>query len=248
MSDNVENQQDLIRPGEFPALTIIIPAATDAVHVRRILTELAGQDYPKDKIETIVVGSQSPLGALVGEFSDRLPGLRLLSCDSSQTSRARNLALKESSAPYVLMFDERITITYERYLQDVVVTFLRSRTDCICRPSVYLNENGNLFARAVALASESYLGFERPMVSETEGEVTQHPCGAYYRRSVFDTVGAYDEAFDMCDDVDFDFRAAQAGCKRWSAPTARAAGTPTAIARPAPPPSARRSRWSIRWG
>lgn len=218
MTDMLDNQQDPIGPGEFPALTIIIPAATNAAHVRRILTELAGQDYPKDKIETLVVDSRPPMAALAGEFSDRLPGLRLLNCESPHTSCARNLALKNSSAPYVLMFDERMTITSERYLQDVAATFLRSKADCICRPSVYRDEKDNLFARAVALASESYLGFERAPASVPEGEVLLRPCGAYYRRSVFDTIGAYDEAFDTCDDVDFNFRAAQAGCKRWSAP------------------------------
>lgn len=225
MTDKGEQRESPPGAGEFPALTIIIPAVTDAAHVRRILTELAGQDYPKDKIETLVTDarSPSPLTALVEEFSDKLPGIRLLSCDSAHVSVGRNLALKNSSAPYVLMLDERISITSDRYLQDVVVAFLKSSADCICRPRVYLAEDDNSFARAVALASESYLGIDKASDSGAEGEVTRRPCGAYYRRSVFDKIGAYDEAFDLCDDVDFNYRAAQSGLRRWFAPSLKVA-------------------------
>lgn len=225
MTDHTEQQKSAPESGEFPALTVIIPAATDAIHVRRLLTELAGQDYPKDKIEAFITDarSPSPLTLLVEEFSERLPKLRLLNCSSAHSSSGRNLALKNSSAPYVLMLDERTTIASDRYLQDVVAIFLKTRADCICRPSVYQVEDDNLFARAVALASESYLGIVQAPNFVSEGEVTRQPCGEYYRRSVFEKLGAYDENFDACDDLDLNFRAAQAGLKRWFTPTLKVA-------------------------
>jgi len=51
-----------------------------------------------------------------------------------------------------------------------------------------------------------------------EGFVNPLSSGAIYRRSVFDRVGLYDESFDACEDVEFNYRVWQAQLRSYSSP------------------------------
>jgi hypothetical protein len=71
-----------------------------------------------------------------------------------------------------------------------------------------------LFQDVLAHARATPLGHGRDSTIfslDQEGPVNPMSAGALYRRSVFDRIGYYDESFDACEDVEFNYRVWKAG-------------------------------------
>src|SRR5262249_16530671 len=77
--------------------------------------------------------------------------------------------------------------------------------------------------RAIAAARSSRLGHHPDsfIYSAAERFVPPQSVAVAYRRSVFETVGLFDERFDACEDVEFTPRVARAGLKCFFPPLAK---------------------------
>jgi succinoglycan biosynthesis protein ExoA len=75
--------------------------------------------------------------------------------------------------------------------------------------------------RAIAAARSSRLGHHPAshVYSDQSGFVPPQSVAIAYRRSVFDTVGLFDERFDACEDVELNYRVAKAGLTCWFTPS-----------------------------
>jgi len=77
------------------------------------------------------------------------------------------------------------------------------------------------FQDVVAHARASALGHARDSTIYTtnwEGPVNPASSGALYRRAVFERVGFFDERFDACEDVEFNYRVFQARLRAYFSP------------------------------
>jgi GT2 family glycosyltransferase len=86
--------------------------------------------------------------------------------------------------------------------------------ECLCRPQPLTLPGNTWFQDTVAYARATLIGHGRDSTiyaTEVEGFVNPTSSGAGYRRSVFERVGLYDERFDACEDVEFNYRVYRAG-------------------------------------
>jgi succinoglycan biosynthesis protein ExoA len=83
--------------------------------------------------------------------------------------------------------------------------------------------SGNTFWQdVIARARATVLGHGRDSTiyaMDREGFVNPTSSGASYRRSVFDRVGMYDEQFDACEDVEFNYRVFKSGFRSYLSPS-----------------------------
>ena len=99
----------------------------------------------------------------------------------------------------------------------------RSGADCLGRPQpLDVRSGAEPLQRAIAAARGSRLGHHPAsfIYAATEGFVPPQSGAVAYRREVFATVGTFDEAFDACEDVEFNHRVAKAGLTCFFTPRA----------------------------
>jgi glycosyltransferase involved in cell wall biosynthesis len=96
------------QPGSrFPLLSVIIPAFNAARFLPNALASVAEQNYPADRIETIVIddGSNDDTLAVAQNFEKQMSGLQVFNQPNQGVSAARNLGILVSSGELIAFLD-----------------------------------------------------------------------------------------------------------------------------------------------
>jgi succinoglycan biosynthesis protein ExoA len=210
--------------GELPFLSIVIPVRNEASHVGAVLGELEAQDYPRHAFEVLVVDGNSTDGTAkaVEKFAQHAAvSVRLLRNPAQLSSAGRNVGVRNACGEFVIFIDGHCHIPSKTLLRDAVELFETTGADCLCRPQPLTVSSNTLFQDVVAHARATLLGHGRDSTiyaTNREGPVNPSSSGALYRRDVFDRVGYYDERFDACEDVEFNFRLFKVGLRSFLSP------------------------------
>ncbi len=203
-------------------LTVIMPVYNEEKYIGQTLDQLYQQDYPMDKIEVIVAdgGSTDGTREIVESYKNRFGSLKLLENPIKKPSSGRNAGIKNSTAPYTVVIDGHVYLPSKNLLRDIIDTFKTTEADCLCRPQPLLPPDLNEFELAVGLCRGSFLGHKpgSEIYSDFEGEVDPTSSGGMWPRETFEKVGHFDEQFDACEDVDFNYRVFRAGLKSYLSP------------------------------
>ncbi len=218
-----------LRPGREPFLSVILPVLNEGVFIGETLDQLLAQRYDPSRYEILVAdgGSTDNTRAIVAGYARRYSRVRLLENEGRLSSAGRNVAVCASRGEIVLLVDfGHCRIDDPWHLAEAASAFARSGADCLGRPqSLDIRDQTATGAlqRAVAAARASRLGHHpnSHIYSDREGFVPPQSVAVAYRRSVFETVGLFDEGFDACEDVEFNHRAARAGLRCYFTPRVR---------------------------
>jgi succinoglycan biosynthesis protein ExoA len=206
----------MTHPSPF-IVAVVMPVRNEERYIGQTLEQLMRQDFPIDKVEVIVADGYSTDATreVAKGFASRFGSLRILNNDGRLPSSGRNVGVRNSSAPFVLILDGHCHIPGNRLLADMVRLFESTGAACLCRPQPLDPPDISSFQRAVAICRNSYLGHKpgSEIYADFEGEVDPTSSGAMYRREVFDTVGYFDESFGACEDVEFNHRVKEAQIK-----------------------------------
>lgn len=218
------------RPAETPAarrpyISVIVPVRNEAAFLAGTLQQLLEQRYDAKRYEIIVADGRSTddTRAIVTALQKRYAHLHLIDNPRQWSSAGRNAAVSIAQGDIVLLIDGHCQLNNLYYLQNVADAFAESGADCIGRPQPLDVTGATRVQRAIALARASRLGHHPAshIYSGRAGYVPPQSVAIAYRRSVFDTVGLFDERFDACEDVEFNHRVAQAGLNCWFTPRVR---------------------------
>jgi succinoglycan biosynthesis protein ExoA len=208
-----------------PFISVIVPVRNEAAFLRNTLGQLLDQDYPRDRFEVIVADGQSTDGtpAIVRDLQTSQPYLRLVTNPRRWSSAGRNLGIRASRGDIVVIVDGHCDLANPGYLRDMTDAFARSGADCIGRPQPLDVTGARPVQRAIAAARSSRLGHhpDSYIYASAEQFVRPQSVAIAYRRSVFTTVGEFDENFDACEDVEFNYRVDQAGLRCFFTPKVR---------------------------
>jgi succinoglycan biosynthesis protein ExoA len=205
----------LASPETSPFISVIVPVRNEEASLGKTLAQLLQQNYPASCFGIIVVDGESEDGTrwIVRAFQARHANLRLCYNRKRLSSAARNIGIHEAQGKIVVIVDGHCDLQSDDYLHELAEAFSRSGADCIGRPQPLDVRGAGLLQRAIAAARSSWLGHhpESWIYSSKERFVRPQSVAVAYRRSVFDSVGFFDESFDACEDVDFNHRIEQAG-------------------------------------
>jgi succinoglycan biosynthesis protein ExoA len=205
-----------------PIITVIVPVRNEERFIAGTLGQLMGQDYPSDRFEVLVVDGRSTdaTRAVVGELLADHPNLRLLDNPGRLSSAARNIGVRQARGELIVVVDGHCQLPGPSYLRNLADAFARSGADCLGRPQPLDVTGATSLQRAIAEARSSRLGHHPAsfIYSSEESFVPPQSVAIAYRRSVFDTVGYFDERYDACEDVEFNHRVDRAGLRCFFTP------------------------------
>jgi len=203
-------------------VSVILPVRNEAQFIQRVLTELVEQDYDPRCFEVIVVDGESTddTPTLVGKFAEQHSNVRLLRNPRRWSSAARNIGIRAARGDVVVIVDGHCEIGDDQFLTKLATAFVTSRADCLGRPQPLDVSQANILQRAIAAARSSRLGHhpESYVYASKSQFVPAKSVAAAYRRSVFETVGYFDESFDACEDYEFNHRTDLAGLRCYFTP------------------------------
>jgi succinoglycan biosynthesis protein ExoA len=205
-----------------PFVSVVVPVRNEAAFIRTTLSQLLAQDYPADCFEVIVADGRSADATrdVVGELMERHGNLRLVDNPKRWSSAGRNAAIRVAHGDLVVIVDGHCDLGNPAYLRELADAFASSGADCVGRPQPLDVTGATVQQRAVAAARSSWLGHQPAshIYSSGEGFVPPQSVAVAYRRSVFETVGLFDERFDACEDVELNHRVDRAGLRCWFTP------------------------------
>ena len=196
-----------------PTVSVVLPVRNEGRHLQACLERLIDQDYPRDRVEIIVVDGRSDDAThdVLERVMSRHPNVRLRVLDNPDriVPTALNIGIRAAVGEVIVRMDGH-SIPERTHL-----------TACVraLRSSGAANVGGGMraegttpFGRAVALVMRHRLsaGDARYRTGGRAGDVDTVPFGAF-RRDVFDRVGLFDESMVRNQDYEFNARLRAAG-------------------------------------
>jgi succinoglycan biosynthesis protein ExoA len=198
-----------------PFISVIVPVRNEALFIEKTLRQLLDQDYDRARFEVLVADGQSTDGTqdLVRGLAAEHPQVRLLANSKRWSSAGRNVAVRAARGALIVVVDGHCDLNNPGYLRNLADAFARSGADCVGRPQPLDISQATPLQRAIAAARASRLGHNPAsyIYSSLECFVRPQSVAVAYRREVFEKIGLFDEAFDACEDVEFNHRLERAG-------------------------------------
>ena len=138
-------------------------------------------------------------------------------------SAGRNTAIRHATKDVVVIVDGHCHVPDREYLTKLSEAFAASKADCLGRPQPLDVPNPTAFQRAVSAARSSRLGHnpDSDIYSNEAKFVPPQSTAVAYARSVFASVGLFDQEFDACEDVEFNERVHAAGLTCYFTPAVK---------------------------
>jgi succinoglycan biosynthesis protein ExoA len=204
----------------FPKLSVILPVRNEERFIARTIRYIQDQEYPFDKLEIIVVDGESDdrTCEIVSQLAKSDARIRLLNNPKRLSSAARALGVAAATGEIVTFIDGHTYIDNSQLLKNTALLMNEKGVSVLSRPQFLETADNTFFQRAVAMARRHPLGhgLDSTIYSDQDGYVDPSSSGASYRRELFERVGNFDERFDACEDVEFNYRVARAEYKSFT--------------------------------
>ena len=176
---------------ELPSATVILPTKNRPDFLSACLENLARQDYPRERWQTVVVndGGADPSGAPAGSAADA-PNLTFLSIPPSGPAAARNRGARDAETDFLVFIDDDCQ-PEPSWLRELILGI--SASPYAAGMGRTLNRfPGNPSARASQYFMEFYRDYERLPGGDLYLVMSNN---AVYRREIFSALGGFAEEF-----------------------------------------------------
>ena len=203
--------------------SICLPVRNEGRYLRECLESLVGQDYLPGGYEIVVAdgGSADATREIVEEYARRGPvRVRLVENPDGGVAAGRNAALRAAEGE-VIVFVEGHAWVGRDFLRTAVRLLEETGALCLGRRVEQEIPGDTPFQRATGRVRAGWLGRNPHSLrfgERQEGWVDPTTVATVYRREVFERFGLFDEAFATNEDVEFNWRLAEAGVKAYQSP------------------------------
>ena len=209
----------------MPSVSVIVPVRNESRSIEHTLRLLLTQDFPASEFEVIVAdgASTDDTVPVVRRLQSEFPNLKLVFNHAKLSSAGRNTAIRHATKDVIVIVDGHCHVPDPHYLAKLSAAFAASNADCLGRPQPLGIENPTAFQVAVSAARSSRLGHnpDSDIYSNEAKFVPPQSTAVAYARSVFHTIGLFDEEFDACEDVEFNERVHAAGLTCYFTPAVK---------------------------
>lgn len=201
-----------------PLVTVAVPTLNEAATIATVLSQLLASDDGVD-IEIVVVdgGSTDGTQAIVSEFSEADPRVRLLHNPGRIQSIGVNLVAKSADPRSEVLVRADAHCAYPlNFVSRVAGVLMATGAKSVAVPMLTVGEEGT-FQQSVAEAQNSALGNGGAAHREGSGSSgwVDHGHHAAFDLETFLALGGYDETFPVNEDAEYDVRLAKAGGRIW---------------------------------
>jgi cellulose synthase/poly-beta-1,6-N-acetylglucosamine synthase-like glycosyltransferase len=197
----------------LPKFSLIVPAKNEEKVIGRCLKALLDLDYPRERMEVIVVDGSSEDGTrnISLEFAGRFPKIVKVLSEATPTGKpaALNLALPHVTGDIVGVFDAD-SVPERDVLHKVVSNFQNPSIAAVQGKTIALNEEKNLLAKVAAMEERAWL---QSMVNGRERLNLFVPLTGscqFIRRRILDEMNGWTED-SLAEDVELSLRLVEKG-------------------------------------
>ncbi len=195
------------KPSRYPLVSVIVPAFNAAVTIRECLVSVISLDYPRDKLEVIVVndGSTDGTASIVAELmADGKTSIRLVNQENLGKGAALNNAIKECKGEFFACLDSDSFVQPEA-LQRMLFVFEQNGEDlAIVTPAMKVFRPKKLLQKFQHVEYLIALLFNRILSHFDALYVAPGPF-SLYRTSVVKRLGGFDE-HNLTEDQEIGYR------------------------------------------
>lgn len=202
-------------------LTVICPIYNEEQYIVECMESILRQDYPKDELEVIFVDGMSTDGTrtLVADYAEKYPFIHLLDNPKRIVPTALNTAIRVAKGDLVARIDAHAKYpdNYLSVLARKLQTLEADNVGGVCR-TLPAKETPLCQAIAAALSSPFGMGNSYFRIgADRDRQVDTVPFG-FFRRSLFDRIGMFDEELIRNQDDEFNGRIIREGGKIFLVP------------------------------
>ena len=198
---------------ELPLVSCVILMRNEKPYIERTIESVVRNDYPKDKLEILVVDGMSEDGSreIVEGIAIKDHRVKLLDNKKRITPAAMNIGIKNAKGDVIILLSGHSYIE-EDYIKLCVKYLEKTGADCVGGPMRAVGTN--YVGKAISLLHHSFFGMGGGRFHDVnyEGYVDTVYLGAY-RREVFEKVGYYDERLVRNQDIEMNARIRRNGGK-----------------------------------
>src|SRR3990172_536631 len=187
---------------EYPGVTIIVPCYNEEGTIERTVRSLLSLDYPKDKLNLILIddGSQDNTWEVIQSFKSKITGqrnVRTFRKENGGKYTALNLGLEHTETPFLGCLDADSFVDGHA-LKRIMSYFLADPATMAVAPSIIVYKPKNILQGAqkaeydMAIYTKKMLGFMGGI------HVTPGPF-SIFRKKVFEDLGNYRHAHNTED-------------------------------------------------
>lgn len=177
----------------YPKVAIVIPAYNAARTIGVAIEGCLAQEYPRDKLEIIVVddGSRDNTPDIVASYP-----VTYIYQDNAGPAKARNTGWKRTNAEIICFLDADC-VPEREWILKVVTHYQKKDVDCVGSRYGIINDDVLL---ADCIYCEFLVRYSR--MSESTKFIGSHGCS--FRRSLLEELGGYNESYPMASAEDND--------------------------------------------
>ena len=203
-------------PNSFLSVSLIVSCRNEEKFISKCLDSLIKQDYPKEKIEILVVDgmSEDKTREIIKEYSKKFSFIKLLKNHQKYTPFAFNIGIKKAIGEAIILIGAHAE--YEKdYISKCVKYLEEYNADNVGGILKTIPSNDSLIAKAIAIclshffgAGGSYFrtGSKKPIEVDTV-------FGGCYKREVFNKIGLFNEKLIRSQDIELNRRLKVSGGK-----------------------------------
>jgi glycosyltransferase involved in cell wall biosynthesis len=203
-------------------VSLLIPCRNEVAHIRQCLESVQRNDYPKDRLEVLVIDGMSTDGtrAILDEFAASDARIRILSNPSRITPAALNIGVRAARGSVIMRMDAHAHVP-DDYIRRCVEALFAYGADNVGGVIRTVPQRDTLLGRAIAACVSERFGVGNAYSRIHVSEPIWFPalfCGCY-RADVFQRIGLFNEKLIRSQDIEFNLRLQQRGGRGLLVPT-----------------------------
>lgn len=200
----------------LPFVSVILPTRNEQKHLSKCLDSLVANDYPKEKMELLVVDgmSQDRTREILNSYKVHFPFFQILDNPCKVTPFAWNIGIKNSKGEILVLIGAHASYS-PNYISKLVDYLIKYKADNVGGVRKSLPGDKGIIAKAIALSLQSFFGQGDSYfkIGVKEPKLVDTVLGGCYRREVFDKIGLFNEKLVRSQDLEFNIRLKKAGGK-----------------------------------
>lgn len=199
----------------FDKVTVIVACRDEQNFISACLDSIVAQDYSKDWLEVFVVDGMSRDGTreIVAGYCQKYPFVKLLDNPKKTTPFAFNIGIKNAHGDYLAFMGAHAEYQND-YLSKCLRHALETGADNVGGAMIAKPVKNDLTARAIALSLASSFAAGGAFRKKIDKPISFDTAfGGFYKKSVFDKIGLFDERLARSQDMEFNIRLKKAGGK-----------------------------------
>ena len=204
-------------------ISVIIPCRNEQKYIESCLTSFIEMDYPKDLLEIIVVdgNSEDKTLEIIQKFQLRYPFIRVLDNPNLYAPSAFNIGIKNATAEYVMIASAHSSFE-KNYLSEILNAL--ETLNCDGAGGVLItdvkNKNKRTLSICKVLSNQFGVGNSKFRVGTRKPIPVDIVPFGIYKKSIFESVGFYNERLKRNQDMEFSKRMLGNGNKIFLVPSA----------------------------